>query len=343
MVPRVKTVVFVTALLLSHALVAIAVEPIAQHLSHTTAKDTISVITLLPDNNGDADTLTCSIEVLPTVGTLYELSANYISFATLPIEGTEITAVPHVITDTSHRVAYSAPTAFVAERFEYSVTDDEGAPLTSLINGIVDVVPSDRITLSDYFHQDESSWTIMTATSSAASWSGTSTGSLNHFIYKGQDSLVLNQNNNNRWYFEAPAKYSRNNARLYGGTVSFVMGHFEGDLTANTRSNPKSFITLECSTCGTSGYILAQVRCLFVLFVCLFACSSLFLGWLHDSVYRFVCQFSAVHFLTISFSHAFFQPRSLRFLWRSRLSIHSNQTEKYHIHRRCNKFFFHTG
>jgi hypothetical protein len=44
---------------------------------------------------------------------------------------------------------------------------------------------------------------------------------------------VVGANNNVPWYFLAPAKFLRNNMRLYGGSLSFWLSLFEGDISAS--------------------------------------------------------------------------------------------------------------
>lgn len=230
---------------------------IAQHAHVAVEQSTDTVVELLPvDLELDA-ILATRVTSLPAVGKLYHLSANYIAFGYEPAKGAEITSVPATLAaGAADRVVYEAPVGFEATRFEYE-TEDVNNDVSAA--GIVDVTASDGVTVSSAFHADEDGWTVETAASVAASWSGTSTGALNHFVYGQFGSLVVGANNDVRWHFLAPAKFLRNNARLYGGRLEFVMGHFEGDLEGNAAGTPLTFVELECSACASgAGITLAQ-------------------------------------------------------------------------------------
>ena len=104
----------------------------------------------------------------------------------------------------------------------------------------------------------------------AASWSSTRTDLLSRYIYGGTQGLVVGVNNDVRWYFQSPAAFARDNGAVYGGTMEFVIGAFQGDFTgASLYSLPFSFVELVCSTCNSGqGITLAQV----IRDVCVYAC-----------------------------------------------------------------------
>jgi hypothetical protein len=107
---------------------------------------------------------------------------------------------------------------------------------------------------------------VQTAALVNVSWSATSTGALNHYIYVGdeQHRLVVGARNDGRWYFKAPqAVYARNMAIAYTGTLSFWLGAFAGDFDTpalqyqTAASQP--FVALVCASCaGGTGVTLAQ-------------------------------------------------------------------------------------
>jgi hypothetical protein len=240
--------------LLVFATLARAAAPIARHLHVSTSRSSDVIITLSPFD-ADSDPMTVQITALPASGALYHLSSNYINFGFEPARGTAISAVPATITDAQVRVVYAAPVGFVSTRFSYTANDGS----TTSSAGWVDVTPSHNRTLHSAFLFDAESWTVQTASSTAATWSATSLGALNHFVYRGDIALVVGSVNSARWFFRAPAGFYRNNARVYGGRLSFVLGAFEGDLSANRFADPSTFVMLECSTCASgAGIRLAQ-------------------------------------------------------------------------------------
>lgn len=250
------------AALVAAAAVLLAAAPaadaqtIAQHMHVSVEPSTETIVTLLPlDLEGD--TPTCEITALPVVGKLYQLSANYINFGYLPAKGTEIVSISTQVSDVLHRVVYEAPVGFVPTTFIYRASDIPNTQFST--DGVVEVTGLSNVTRETLFHQDADSWQVVAATSRAADWTGTSTGSLNHFIFGEFGPLVVGANNDVRWYFEAPASFHGNNARLYGGRLEFWMGHFEGDLAGSAAPAPVTFVELTCAACASGdGITIAQ-------------------------------------------------------------------------------------
>ncbi len=116
--------------------------------------------------------------------------------------------------------------------------------------------------MTSQFWTDNEWWTVQTAINTNATWSATSTGNLNFFIYGGDFDPTLNLNNNVLWYFLAPPKFLGDHGYAYGGHLSFWLGSFAGDFINSARVTPWNFITLRCETCanayGGTGVYLSQ-------------------------------------------------------------------------------------
>jgi Laminin B (Domain IV) len=219
---------------------------------------TEQIITLLP-YDADSNSMVAQIVTLPSIGTLYQLSTNYINFGYEPAKGTEIASVPtNVSAAANYRIVYAAPVGFTPTSFTYKAIDTVQS-LDSAAGNVL-VTRTDNVLQASYFHETEESWQAVGPVITTASWSSTSTGLLNRYIYRPIASLVVGVNNNVIWYFNAPAGFTGDFRRAYGGALSFTLGAFEGDFTSTgARSNPFTFVALECSTCnGGSGMTIAQ-------------------------------------------------------------------------------------
>ena len=211
----------------------------------------------MPYNSNGNTSFVLKIATLPALGTVYQTSYNFENYGYTPSRGTKITTTNTVVTSTSNRIVYVAPPNFAYTSFTYSATDLDGIATST---GYVIITASDLITVLSTFWVDNESWTVENAISSAASWSATSTGNLNYFIYGGDFDPSVGYNNDVRWYFKAPSKFLGNQAFSYNGYMSFYMGAFAGDFATYGRATPFDFVQLTCSTCMSgAGMILTQV------------------------------------------------------------------------------------
>lgn len=233
--------------------------PVARHVTAVVERGQQVTVTLLPYDK-DGHPVECTIESLPAVGTIHQVSPNYITYGYTPVKGSQITSVPTtLVAGSNHQFVYVAPLDFEPVRFNYSV-NDTSENLVSNITSIVDVTSTTKQLLQSNFHFDRESWQKSAAAASAADWSGTSTGALNHYIYSGDVEPAVGQVNNIRWHFLAPSTYLRDNAIAYNGQLRFWLGSFAGEFTAATRyPNPIDFVRLECATCnGGLGLAISQ-------------------------------------------------------------------------------------
>ena len=140
--------------------------------------------------------------------------------------------------------------------FLKSATDAEGTSSA----GIVFITKDDKVMQKSQFIQSNEGWNVITQGTISSTWSATSVGDLNHFIYADDIPLVLNSKNTIRWSFDAPSKFYGNYGMAYNGFLQFYMTSFSGDFSSNTYPNPKTFISIECSTCNSgNGLMIAQV------------------------------------------------------------------------------------
>lgn len=113
--------------------------------------------------------------------------------------------------------------------------------------------------LASRFDRDRDGWVVTKDATLPAIWQSTSYGSLNRYITNPEIPPVQGSANSGRWYFDAPAKFLGDQAVMYDGTVSFVLGNFFGNFATLSRSNPLSFVTLHCDSCNNgNGITLAQ-------------------------------------------------------------------------------------
>jgi len=182
-----------------------------------------------------SDDLRCVITSLPTIGSLFQVSPNYVNLGLLPARGIPITTVPCNVSfagppTANVKVVYAAPiNTMTADRFTYTVYDASDNT-QSVSGGMVDITASSSITgnilnneiVSSPFHLNADGWTIESAASNAATFSPTSSGLLNHYIYGG-DNLpsVIGVNNNVLWNFGAsPSKWTgKSYINAFGGTL----------------------------------------------------------------------------------------------------------------------------
>jgi len=200
----------------------------------------------------------CTIKTLPAVGSLYQLSDNYMNYKYTPWKGLTIAADDVVRVETNCTIVYEAPLDFSATRFTYTVNNGSGG-LSS--TGIVDLLKADRIMQYSNFTFNDESWKVITAVTKDVCWSSTAiTGNLNHYIYNCNMEKTLMQDNTARWYFKAPAGFHRNLANVFNGTVEFDLAGFEGYFTEEKLyETPSTFIYLGCSTCNSGeGLYIAQ-------------------------------------------------------------------------------------
>jgi len=231
-----------------------------------------SVVVSLSPHSSHASAATsgqfsCKITSLPTEGSLFNVAPNYSKYNYLPVKGAAITSTGTAVTDSQHRVLFEGSLGFSSAVFRYSSAVGEGGGLESQEDGVVAVTSTSKVLLASYFYQNSEGWTVVSAQTVAASWSPTSTGSLNFFIYGTPGDLVLGANNNARWFFEAPGSwYSPSSggghlANTYGGQLQFWLGPLAGDFVTPSlqHSNPKRFVEIRCDTCNSGkGIVLAQ-------------------------------------------------------------------------------------
>jgi len=254
---RTHVIVAFVILLIALANVASAFSPIAQHVAVTVTPNTEIVIALKP-SPGALSNAHVQILTAPAVGSLFQVSANFMNFGYLPAQGSPYVLGSNVV-DPQARVVFSAPLAFQPTRFLYRY----GNATAWSANGTVDLTLADSVVQSSVFNTGNDGWAIAGPVVTTTLWSGTSTGALNHYIFATTPSLQVGTDNTPRWYFKAPSMYGTggspwNGANLYGGRLSFSFGGFAGNFTVGSLfPNPVDFVRLECAHC-TSATAVAQ-------------------------------------------------------------------------------------
>jgi len=232
--------------------------PIARHMVVEITPATDKLIRL------DAFPLTgpynCTITVGPSVGSLYQLSDNYMNFLYTPWKGLPVSAPQDVRVGTNCTIVYNAPLDFSTTRFKYTVNTGSGASQMSS-TGIVDLLNADRILTYNNFTFNDENWKVQTAVTKNVCWSSTAiTGNLNHYIYNCNMEKTLMEKNKVDWFFKPPTSIYDNWANAFNGTVEFDLAGFEGYFTKDKLfKTPRTFIYLGCSTCsGGVGRYIAQ-------------------------------------------------------------------------------------
>lgn len=192
-----------------------AAAPIAKHFTVTAvAGEDVTINLLTYDADDDADQL-YTITALPVQGAIYAPSNNWMKYGYAPIKGSQITTVPHTLTIST--LVYAAPVDFSTDQIQFKVTSVDNEESSA---GFIDVTDAGRVYQESVFNVDEEDWQVVAASSVDAPWSATSTALLNHYIYAGEIDRVLGQNNNVRWYFEAPVAFHGDHPNLVGGACA---------------------------------------------------------------------------------------------------------------------------
>ena len=169
-----------------------------------TARVTEQVIQLLPTATSSQQISSVWITTLPSLGTLYQTSINFETFGYKPTRTIQITSAPTQVTSPTYRVVYVPPPNFASTNFSYMVQDLNAC--TQRSHPLL-LTATDKVSVTSQFWTDNEWWTVQTAVNTNATWSATSTGNLNFFIYGGDFDPTLNLNNAVRWFFQAPPKF----------------------------------------------------------------------------------------------------------------------------------------
>lgn len=221
------------------------------------------VITFTPEAGDSTAPLTVYILTSPKEGTLFELHYNFRNLGIMPRIGTEITSsmLPYEV-HTDMKVVYRTPNYFTYLNFTYEVHDSSATVAVSVYGFVVIMSPDNSATCVSNFTENSEEWVAGTATHTIdVEWSGTSVGSLNHFIYSdgGHLEVGMDLNQVQEWHFQSPSKFRRNHILNYNGFLQFYLNSFAGDFENNLQPNPRSFVSLQCNSCNNGlGIELAQ-------------------------------------------------------------------------------------
>lgn len=197
---------------------------------------------------------------MPSSGVLYQLSDVYNKYGYDPKEGTQITNVPTIISGKDSRLVYTRPSIDREANdkwasFTYSVTDNKA---NSFKDGQVTLVGPSHILVASDFTFSADDWTISRNKSNGVRYEPTSRGLLmSYYIYAYDDLLNIDENGNDNdlWYFQAPAKFTGWQAMAYNGYIDFTLGSFSGDFSAdnlNFAGDGINLVEIQCGTCNNS-------------------------------------------------------------------------------------------
>lgn len=203
----------------------------------------------------DGDKTTATITSLPASGKLYQLSDIYSKYGYDPKIGTEITSTNTLINDSRMRLLYVRPTPDREvngewDRFEYTVNDGT----TSSLAGTVVLTGSNKKIIASDFSFDSDSWQVTgNRGGNNVQYEASSRGSLNHYIYATDDTLNMVDNNDaDKWYFDAPSKYLGWQGIIYKGSLQFTMSSFSGDFSSSNLNDNLNLVEIHCSKCDTN-------------------------------------------------------------------------------------------
>ena len=146
---------------------------------------------------------------------MYQTSFNFENYGYAPTRNVQIVSPGTNVTSPTYRLVYVAPPNFAYTSFTYNVTDSNGLSHV----GLVTITASDSVIVSSTFWIDNEGmiyklfcmhegWIVQAAVAYNSSWSATSTGNLNYFIYGGDFDPTVGFANDVLWYFQAPSKFS---------------------------------------------------------------------------------------------------------------------------------------
>ena len=197
------------------------------------------------------------MQSIPESGSLYQLSQVFSDYGYDPVAGSKISATNSVVTGSNSRVYYSRPTPDAADnqlwdRFTFTARNNASGSYEATVTL---VPPSGALVGSDFLLENQG-WTIVgnKAASSSAVYEPYSRGALNHYVYGTDDKINLkgsgtaDASDASLWYFVAPPSFHGNFGISYGGTFSFTVGLFSGDLS-NLNSGDVCAVQLDCATC----------------------------------------------------------------------------------------------
>jgi len=136
-------------------------------------------------------------------------------------------------------------------RFSYTVSDS----VTNSEPGQVVLVSPEKKVIASDFSFDSDSWLVAgnRVANTPVQYEASSRGSLNHYIYATDDTLNMQDDNDeNKWFFQAPAKYLGWQGIVYKGFLEFTMSSFSGDFSAGNLNSDLNLIELHCSKCNTN-------------------------------------------------------------------------------------------
>jgi hypothetical protein len=275
---------------LSLNLSLISSELLALSSAHSVARSSDLLLQLtIFDRSSPNSEISCSqpdcavyILSLPSSGSISQVSSNFLVYGSSysPAKGqllgrniTDASNVQNSVNFTANRVidpalhiVYTAPANAAPTSFTFLLIDS----LNSINStGKVDLTVGNNVAVSEnfYFPSDSSSWQVEEISTdnrivlNSVSYSPTSTGILNHYIYYAPSSnfLANPSNSEQRWSFVKQYN-SANFINSYSGTLSFVLGSFAGNFAdSNQYNQPFSLVELLCNSCNNgAGITIAQ-------------------------------------------------------------------------------------
>mmetsp|Transcript_3880 Transcript_3880/g.6635 ORF Transcript_3880/g.6635 Transcript_3880/m.6635 type:complete len:361 (-) Transcript_3880:146-1228(-) len=238
---------------------AIASAPIAPHQLVQVDPGSEVVITLA-GYDLDGDSLTVSIESLPSSGRLYQLSQVYSTHGYDPKQGTAITSSGTQVTGSKNRIVYSRPSVDSVkyekwDTFTYTVFDGT----TTSAEGTVTLVPKTGVMVGSDFLLGNEDWKITgnKASNSLATYEASSRGLVNHYIHGTDDLINVGRiggdgTDADRWYFSAPSEFLGNQGIAYGGQLKFTLSAHAGDFTASNLNKDAYLVELYCAQCAVN-------------------------------------------------------------------------------------------
>jgi len=229
--------------------------PVATNMILYTDYNEELTFTLQPipgDCTDTTEVYTTRLTKLPDTGTIYELHWNYRQHGITPRLGTAVTAVPYDL-QSDHRLIWVAPARYETDTMRYlSIRASDNTSRT----GFVQLMANTNSALRTYQHEfntDSMSWSAGTDAyhrTTDVTWTATSVGTgINHYIYSDGGEPDVGMETGLPWYFQSPISMAGNYIMNYNGYLQFYIKPLAGDFSGALRSNPHTFLTLECASC----------------------------------------------------------------------------------------------
>ena len=241
--------------------------PIAKNIAVAAASGT-NLELRLRGYDLDGDALTYKVTSLPSHGSLIQLSHNYDYYGYDPKEGNALATAGTTVTGSNARVIFSPPADGKGAlslgkwgEFLYEVTD--GAAQSKV--GKVTLLRPDLVFVGSDFGDEAKGvdgWTVSNNNGVIAPTHDKSTygSSLSWYVHATDNDIntAAGGEDQNMWYFDAPAAFLGAQSTAYGGSVEFNLAGFsgfEGGAGAGAggavTANPgRHLVLLTCATCA---------------------------------------------------------------------------------------------